>query len=276
MVKVLIHGFGKMGQMVAQMCGQDDDIEIVGSVDPVASNSSGPQGVYFPHYKTLQGYRFAPDGKDRSIVPEYKEKFADVVIDFSSSEAVDGLLDFCLETGTRLVLCTTGLSLKQLERVEGLSEEVAVLRSSNMSMGINLILSLVQQAVRTLEPAGFDVEIVEKHHNQKADAPSGTAVMLADAMSGCVEGGYEYVYDRSKVRKKRGRKELGISAVRGGTIVGDHDVIFAGEDEVITFSHRVYSKAVFANGAIQAAKFLAKLDSDIAGLWDMSNVLRSH
>ena len=147
-----------------------------------------------------------------------------------------------------------------------------MLRSANMTLGINLLMKLLKEAAATLATAGFDVEIVEKHHNLKVDAPSGTAIALADAINEEMDGVYDYVYDRSKVRQKRDRKELGISAIRGGTIVGDHDVIFAGTDEVITFSHRAYSKGVFAKGAIQAAKFMA---GKSAGLYTMADVIEN-
>lgn len=148
--------------------------------------------------------------------------------------------------------------------------KTAVLKSANMSMGINLLLKLLKEAAGVLAPAGFDIEIVEKHHNQKVDAPSGTALALADSINEEFNNEYTYVYDRSTRRQKRDAKEIGLSAVRGGTIVGDHDVIFAGEDEVITFSHTAYSKNVFAKGAVQAAKFLK---AKPAGLYDMSDVI---
>lgn len=170
------------------------------------------------------------------------------------------------------VLCTTGLSREQLELTEETSKKAAILRSANMSLGINLMLKLLKKAADVLAPAGFDVEIVEKHHNLKLDAPSGTALALADSINEELGNEYEYVFDRSGRREKRPRKEIGISAVRGGTIVGDHDVIFAGADEVITFSHTAYSKAVFGKGAIQAAKFLA---GKPAGMYDMSNVIEA-
>ena len=141
-----------------------------------------------------------------------------------------------------------------------------------MSLGVNVLMKLLKDAAAVFAPAGFDIEIIEKHHNQKLDAPSGTAIALADSINEEFDNSFEYVYDRSQVRKKRESKEIGISAVRGGTIVGDHDVIFAGPDEVITFSHRAYSRAVFAKGAIQAAKFLAGKE---AGLYDMSQVIAS-
>ena len=168
------------------------------------------------------------------------------------------------------VLCTTGLSEEQLEKVEEASKKTAVLRSANMSLGINMLMKLLKQAASTLAPAGFDVEVVEKHHKLKLDAPSGTALALGDSVKEALGGEYEYVFDRSQRREKRPQKEIGFSAVRGGTIVGEHDVIFAGTDEVVTFSHTAYSKAVFGKGAIQAAKFLK---GKPAGYYQMSDVI---
>ena len=193
-----------------------------------------------------------------------------MVIDFSSCAAADKLLDYCSAAQMPVVLCTTGLSPEQLERVKAVAGKTAVLKSANMSLGINLLLKLLKEAAAVLAPAGFDMEIVEKHHNQKVDAPSGTALALADSINEEFNNEYTYVYDRSTRRQKRDAKEIGLSAVRGGTIVGDHDVIFAGEDEVITFSHTAYSKNVFAKGAVQAAKFLK---GKPAGLYDMSDVI---
>ena len=181
---------------------------------------------------------------------------ADVVIDFSNAAAVDELLDVCVEKTLPVVLCTTGLSEEQLAKVKEAGEKVAVLRSANMSLGVNLLMKLLKDAAKVLAPAGFDIEIVEKHHNQKVDAP------MADQ--------YVYNYDRSHERKKREKNEIGIVAVRGGTIVGQHDVIFAGADEVIEFHHTAYSKAIFGKGAVEAAKFLA---GKPAGMYDMSDVI---
>ena len=183
---------------------------------------------------------------------------------------MDALLSYCVEKKLPCVLCTTGLSEEQLKKVKEASGQVAILKSANMSLGINLLLKLLKEASEVLVKAGFDVEIVEKHHNQKVDAPSGTALALADSINEEFDNSFEYVFDRSKERRKRSDKEIGISAVRGGTIVGDHDVIFAGEDEVITFSHTAYSKAIFAKGAIQAGKFLK---GKPAGMYDMSDVI---
>lgn len=212
-----------MGQMITGIIASDPEIEIVAGVDA----SDHIRNTY-PVFSDIEACDIA----------------ADVVIDFCVAEAVDGLLDYCVERQIPCVLCTTGLSEAQLAHVEEASKRVAVLKSANMSLGINVLLKLLKEAAGILVPSGFDIEIVEKHHNLKVDAPSGTALALADSINEEFDNEYEYVYDRSQVRAKRTDKEIGISAVRGGTIVGDHDVIFAGEDEVITFSHRAYSKAL--------------------------------
>ena len=174
---------------------------------------------------------------------------ADVVIDFSNAGAVDALLDYCVDKKLPVVLCTTGLSEEQLAKVEKAAEKTAV-----------------------LAPAGYDIELVEKHHNQKLDAPSGTALALADSVNEALGNEYHYVYDRSAVRQKRDAKEIGISALRGGTIVGEHEVFFAGTDEVIEFKHTAYSRSVFGKGAVEAAKFLAGKE---CGMYDMSDVMES-
>lgn len=250
MTKVLMHGCnGRMGQMIAGLLKEDEEAQIVAGVDKFDGIANE-----FPVFSNIR---------------ECNVK-ADVVIDFSNAGAVEELLDYCVDTQTPVVLCTTGLSEDQLHKVEETAKRVAVLKSANMSVGINLLMKLLKEAAPTLEAAGFDIEIVEKHHNQKVDAPSGTALALADAINEASEEDYTYTYDRSQVRQKRDKKELGISAVRGGTIVGIHDVIFAGTDEVLTFQHTAYSRAVFGKGAIQAAKFLA---GKPAGRYDMSDVI---
>lgn len=175
-----------------------------------------------------------------------------------------------MERKLPVVVCTTGLSEEQIQKVKDTSEKVAVLRSANMSLGVNTLLKLLKEAAKVFAPAGFDMEIVEKHHKYKVDAPSGTALAMADSLNEALDNAYVYKYDRSQERKARDAKEIGISAVRGGNIVGEHDVIFAGTDEVVTFSHTAYSKAVFGKGAIQAAKFLA---GKAPGLYDMSDVI---
>ena len=195
---------------------------------------------------------------------------ADVIVDFASPKAVDGLLAYSCKKQVPVVLCTTGLSKEQLAAVEKASQVTAILRSANMSLGVNLLLKLVSDAARVLAGSGFDMEIVEKHHNQKVDAPSGTALALADSMNQAMDGQYAYTCDRSTRREKRDPKEIGISSVRGGSIVGEHDVIFAGRDEVLTLSHTAYSKAIFAKGALEAAKFLA---GKKPGMYSMTDVV---
>ena len=197
---------------------------------------------------------------------------ADAIIDFSHVSCVDAMLAYSVEKQIPAVVCTTGLSPEQNEAVKAASEKVAILKSANMSLGINTLMELLKSAARALTPAGFDVEIVEKHHNQKLDAPSGTAIALADSINEAMDNVYEYKYDRSQERKKREKQEIGIQAVRGGNIVGEHEVLFCGTDEVITFKHTAYSKAIFGKGAIEAAKFLA---GKPAGYYDMGDVIRS-
>ena len=162
------------------------------------------------------------------------------------------------------------MSEEQLQKLEDTAKQTAVLKSANMSLGINLLLKLLKDAAKVLAPAGYDIEIVEKHHNQKLDAPSGTALALADSINEAMDGSYVYTYDRSQVRRKREKKEIGISAVRGGTIVGEHEVLFAGLDEVIELKHTAYSRSVFGKGAVEAARFLA---GKPAGMYDMSDVI---
>lgn len=252
MVRIIMHGCnGKMGQVISRLVAEDAEAELVAGVD-AWDDGHNPYPVF-----------------DRIGACTAE---ADCIIDFSAAAAVDGLLDYCVEKKIPCVLCTTGLSPEQLEKAKLVSEKVAILKSANMSLGINLLLKLVKKAADVLAPAGFDIEIVEKHHNLKVDAPSGTALALADSINEEMGGAYGYVYDRSGRREKRPKKEIGISAIRGGTIVGDHDVIFAGSDEVITFSHSAYSKGVFGKGAVQAAKFLA---GKPAGAYDMSNVIEA-
>jgi len=250
MTRIIMHGCnGKMGQMITNLMKGDTTAEIVAGVDPFDDGHNT-----YPVFPSI----------DSCVVK------ADVIIDFTSAKAVDKLLEFSARNKVPVVLCTTGLSDEQIEKIHETSKQVAILKSANMSLGINTLFKLLSQAAAIFNPAGFDVEIVEKHHNQKLDAPSGTALALADAVKEALPDGYYYKYDRSKERAKRDPKEIGISAVRGGTIVGEHEVIFAGEDEVIEFKHTAYSKAVFAKGAIEAAKYLA---GKPAGMYDMSDVI---
>lgn len=240
---------GKMGQCITQICAQDPDIEIVAGIDMY----DGIKNTY-PVFASL-----AECTVD-----------ADVIIDFSNAKAVDALLEYSVAKNVPVVLCTTGLSEEQLSEVDKAARKVAILRSANMSLGINTLMELLKKAALVFAPAGFDMEIVEKHHNQKLDAPSGTALALADSMNEALNQEYSYKYDRTKERAKRDPHEIGISAVRGGNIVGEHEVLFCGQDEVIEFKHTAYSKAVFAKGAVEAAKFLA---GKPAGHYDMADVI---
>lgn len=250
MIRVIMHGCnGKMGQVISGLVAADPAVEMVAGID-----------VWDDGHNT---YPVFADINDCDVE-------ADCLIDFSTASAVEKMLDYCVAKKLPCVLCTTGLSEEQLQKMKEASESTAILKSANMSLGINLLLKMLKEAAGVLAPAGFDMEIVEKHHNLKVDAPSGTALALADSINEEFNNEYEYVYDRSSRREKRPAKEIGISAVRGGTIVGDHDVIFAGADEVITFSHTAYSKAVFGKGAVQAAKFLAGKD---AGMYNMGDVI---
>ena len=236
MVKMIMHGCnGAMGQVISKIVEEDENITIAAGIDvnDTIQNS-------YPVFPSLEACTVE----------------ADVIVDFASAKAVNGLLSYCSEKRIPVVVCTTGLSEEQIQLVEETSRQVAVLRSANMSLGINLLLKL-KEAAEVLAESGFDIEILEKHHNKKVDAPSGTALALADSINEAMDNHYHYQYDRSQTREKRQKDEIGIQAIRGGSIVGEHDVIFAGQDEVITFQHTAYSKAIFAKGAVSAAKFLA-------------------
>ena len=251
MVKMIMHGCnGKMGQVITKIVKEDTNAQIVAGIDKYMGIPNE-----YPVFESI----------------EKCDVEADVIIDFSNAAAVDGLLDYCVEKQVPVVLCTTGLSEEQLKKVQEASKKVAVLKSANMSLGVNMLLKLLQDATKILAPAGFDIEIVERHHNQKVDAPSGTALAMANSINEALDHEYTYIYDRSQVRQKRDKKEIGISAVRGGTIVGEHEVIYAGEDEVIEFKHTAHSKAVFAKGAVEAGKFLKGKE---AGLYDMKDVIQ--
>ena len=250
MTKIIMLGCnGRMGQMITDMVKQDDECTIVAGIDIVDNRDNG----YLVYTKLA----------DCDVE-------ADAIIDFTSATDFESRMDYAVDKQIPIIECSTGLSEEQMDYLKKASEKVAVLKSANMSLGINLLMKLLKEAAVKLAGDGFDVEIVEKHHNQKLDAPSGTALALADSINEAMDDRYEYIYDRSQVRQKRDKKELGISAVRGGTIVGEHEVIFAGTDEVITFKHTAYSRAVFAKGSITAAKYLK---GKAAGLYDMSDVL---
>ncbi len=249
MIQIIIHGCGgKMGRVVAELAANDDACQIVAGIDPRLPAAD------FPVFAT----------------PDACTVHGDVIIDFSTAAAVPALLAFAKAKKIPVVACTTALSDKTMDLLKETSKSVAVLKSANMSVGINLLMDLVQKAAKVLYDANFDIEIVEKHHNQKIDAPSGTAMALADAINQAMEQQFHYIYDRSQTNEKRDQKEIGIHAVRGGNIVGDHDVIFAGRDEVIELTHKATSREVFAVGAVKAAKFLA---SQGPGLYSMKDVL---
>ena len=251
MVRAIMHGCnGRMGRVITGLIKEDEAIEIVAGVDAFTGIAND-----YPVFESIG----ACDAE------------ADVVIDFSNAGAVDALLDYCTAKKLPVVLCSTGLSDEQLKKVEESAKETAVLKSANMSMGINLLLKLLKDAAKVLTPAGYDIEIVEKHHNQKLDAPSGTAIALADSINEAMDHNFEYTYDRSTERKKRSAKEIGISAVRGGTIVGEHGVLFASMGEVSQFKHTAFSRGVFGKGAVEAAKYLS---GKPAGYYDMSDVIQ--
>lgn len=240
-----------MGNMVSSLAGDYPEIMIVAGVDRPGTDCGGKD---YPIYDSLE---------------KVQEK-ADVLIDISTATAVDSVFAYMKKTKTAAVICTTGLSSEQENEITELSKIVPVLRSGNMSMGINTLIKVLNDISLSLTKAGFDVEIVEKHHHTKIDAPSGTAIMLADAVKEGTGEEYDYVYGRNERRSIRPKKEIGISSVRGGTIVGEHEVIFAGTDEIIEIKHTALSRAVFANGALNAALYLADKKP---GMYSMADVI---
>lgn len=254
MIKIIMHGCnGNMGQVITKLVAKDPDMEIVAGIDPDVS-SPNPYPVF-------------PKADECTVE-------GDVIIDFSTATAVRPLLDFASTTKTPIIVCTTGLSDDDTNYIDKLSQTLPIFFSANMSLGVNLLIGLAKRATEILSDAGFDIEIIEKHHNQKIDAPSGTALAIADGINNVLDNQYAYQYDRSTIREKRAKKEIGIHAIRGGTIVGEHDVIFAGQDEVITLSHSATSKEVFAVGALKAAKFMSG-KSQNPGLYHMEHLIDS-
>lgn len=250
MLKIIISGCnGRMGQVVTRICEGDSGVKVIAGFDLSAVNLND---------FTVYADPFEYDGG------------ADVLIDFSNPAFLDKLLSYCEAQSLPLVLCTTGHSDKQLKKIEDYSSKIPIFKSANMSLGINLLIDLVKKAAKVLGGA-YDIEILERHHKTKVDAPSGTALMLADAANEVLPFEAEYVYNRQNVRKERRKNEIGISAVRGGTIVGEHEVIFAGLDEVIEIKHAAYSREVFATGAVTAAKFLAGVNEP--GMYNMGDLL---
>ncbi len=248
MCNIVVQGVcGRMGKALVALINGREDCKVVAGVDVAEDNTFA-----FPVYSSLS---------------QVKES-ADVLIDFSLPEATKAALPVCVERQLPCVICTTGLSEELKKEIQFVSTQCAVFYSANMSLGINLLIELVKQAQKVLP--GFDIEIVEKHHHNKLDAPSGTALALADAINSAANGQYHYMYDRHADRQKRSSNEIGLHAVRGGSIVGEHDVLFAGPDEVITLSHNAYSRDVFANGAISAALFIK---GKVPGLYSMRDVI---
>lgn len=248
MTKILLSGcFGRMGKTLQEMIALNEDLEVIAGVDIALQNA------LFPVYQNILGV---------------KEK-ADVIIDFSNPSCLGSLLDFAKSTNTPLVLATTGYSDEQINEIKEAAKVVPVFFSFNMSLGVNLILGLAKKATEILGD-GFDIEIIEKHHNQKVDAPSGTAIMIANAIDE-VKGNTIYEYDRHSKRQKRAANEIGIHSVRGGTIVGEHEVIFAGEDEIVSIKHLATSRKIFATGALKAAIYLSKIKT--AGLYNMNDLI---
>ena len=250
MVKVMMYGCnGYMGHVICNLIKDMENVTVAAGIDPCPGDQKD-----FPVFASLDACDVDVDG----------------IIDFSAAVAVDGVLDYAAAKKIPLVECTTGLSEEQLAHLEEASKQTAVLRSANMSLGVNTLLEMVKTATKILGEAGFDIDIVEKHHRRKLDAPSGTALAFADSINEAADGKYNYVFDRSDRRMPRPADEIGISAVRGGTIVGEHEIIFAGTDEVIEFKHTAYSRAVFGKGAVEAAVYLADKP---AGLYDMQDVI---
>lgn len=250
MTDIILNGCcGKMGHVIQSIVSARDDCNIVAGVDIRDSHDCD-----FPVYSSIK---------------DIKEK-ADVVIDFSNPILLDDLLEYGRSTNTPLVIATTGYDDCQKKRITDASKDCPIFFTYNYSLGVNLLASLAKKAVNVLG-SDFDIEIIEKHHNQKIDAPSGTALMLADAMNEELEDKMKYEYDRHSKREKRTKNEIGIHAVRGGTIVGEHEIIFAGRDEIITLSHSARSKEIFAVGAVNAAVFMK---GQKAGMFEMSDLLK--
>ncbi len=244
---ILVGACGKMGTFISECAKNDSKIKIVAGVDRINT------------------------GKDFPVFSSFNEINidADIIIDFSNVALLDDILDYAKKHTTPIVIATTGYSQAQIEKIKEYSKILPIFFTFNMSIGVNLLCSLAKKAANILGE-DFDIEIIEKHHNQKIDAPSGTAIMLANAINNEFDDKLNYEYDRHSKRNKRPKNEIGIHSVRGGTIVGEHDVIFAGRDEVITLSHQAQSKEVFAVGAIKAAKFLS---GKPAGLYDMNSII---
>lgn len=250
MIKVILHGCnGSMGRVIARLAEKSETLTIVAGISQKPNNKA-----HYPVYSD----------------PLSCHEDADVIIDFSNAQALPSLFHFAKVRGLPVVVATTGLSQEHHAEMRALSAEVPVLYSANMSLGVNLLMDIVKKAARVLENK-FDIEIVEKHHNQKIDSPSGTALAIADAINSVLEEKHHYIYERHGKREKRNKHEIGIHSVRGGTIVGDHNVIFAGVEEILEFKHIALSKEIFAQGALKAAEFLLQQPH---GMYSMQDVIQ--
>ena len=246
MLRVIISGYsGSMGKVLTKCANEDSELEIV------CGSSKDDLDVPFKTYHKMSEV----------------EEFADVIIDFSHHSTIDDTLSYAIKTKTPIVIATTGFNDEELTKIKKASNIIPIFHSSNMSLGVNVLVKLVKEAAKSLN--GFDIEIIEKHHNKKLDAPSGTAVMIANGVKEVLPDS-EYIYGRHGRSDKRSSNEIGIHAIRGGTIVGEHTTIFAGHDEVVEIKHSAQSKDIFAKGAIAAAKFLVKQE---AGYYNMNNML---
>lgn len=252
MPNVLIHGYsGKMGCVLSDLLGKTEGMEIVAGVD---HHSTQPTPS-FPVFNRI----FDCNVK------------TDIIIDFSNASAIGDLLEYALKESTPVVLCTTGMPGDIEEKIIAYSKNIAIFRSSNMSFGINLMADILEKYAMVMYESGFDIEIIEKHHNQKVDAPSGTALFLANTIKETIDSKINYTFDRSESREKRQRNEIGISSLRGGSIVGEHSVVFAGRDEVLEIKHEAFSREIFAMGAIKAAFFLSAKKT---GLYNMKDLIK--
>ncbi len=252
MVKIFLNGCcGRMGKAIANLCVNNPEYKIVAGGDIVENPSYD-----FPVYTNLN---------------DCTEDF-DAIIDFSNAKAVPAVLEFALNRKKPFVCCTTALSDETIASIQTASETIAVFKSANMSLGINMMVELCKKATKILYPE-FDIEIVEAHHNRKLDAPSGTAMMIADGIKQEISDDVEYVYDRHSVNKARSKNEIGISAIRGGNIVGEHSAMFISDEEILTISHSAQTRDVFAKGALTAAKFMAGKNN---GYYTMSDVIAQY
>lgn len=248
MIQILLSGAGgKMGQVISRSVSERVDCRIAAGIDRQSA------AVDYPIFEK----------------PSDCDVCCDVIIDFSHPSLLEPLLDYAVSHKIPAVVCTTGLSPEQVDKLKEAADKIPVFFSANMSLGVSLLCELAKKAAKVLG-RDFDIEIIEKHHNQKIDAPSGTALMLADAIASVRDGETQYVYDRHAQRKKREKSEIGLHAVRGGTIVGEHEVVFAGNHEVITLSHSAQSKELFATGAVNAAVYMCGKGP---GLYDMSDMI---